>query len=76
MLDEIVPRRDLAVEEECVDVRERAEREVPGIRVVAVEAELLQLLSALELVGVLEAVAQTTPGARSPRAPDGARALP
>ena len=58
MLDEVVPGRNLSVEEEGVDVGERAQRQVPAVGVVPIEAELLELLSALELVGVFEAVAQ------------------
>ena len=56
--DEVVPRRDLPVEVLRVHVRERAEREVPVVGVVPREAELLELLRALELERVLERVAQ------------------
>src|SRR5262249_12496435 len=58
MFDEVVPRGDLSLKEECVDVGERAEGQVPAVGVVPVESELLQLLSALQLVRILEAVAQ------------------
>jgi hypothetical protein len=58
MAGEVVPRGPLSLEEPGVHVRERAEREIPLIGVVAIELEVLDRVRGLEGVDVLEAVAQ------------------
>ena len=59
MGDQIVPARDLAVEVAVVRLRERPEREVPLVGVLAIELELrVGLLARLDQGRVLEAVAQ------------------
>jgi hypothetical protein len=58
MAGEVVPRGPLSLEEPVVHVRERAEREVPLIGVLAIELEVLDRVRGLEGVDVLEAVAQ------------------
>ncbi len=58
MRDEVVPRRQLAVEVARVHGRQRPEPQVPVVRVVRVEGELRVLLGRLHHRRVLEAVAE------------------